>query len=124
MKFCDDKVGRSAVAVVNSGLHTFHFKPYPALPGLERAVATLSRNLFGMWMSPFMELVKWSDGKPMMVSTAVKGQTLHEILNSSEEILDLLDPRGFSEAMVTAILTSPEAGTPDKYTLIEVQGER
>ena len=123
-----NETGRRTVARIKSEVGSdLYLKIRPELPGVECMVRELGRLLFGRQVTPHVELARWmrSDvggverDDPVLLSQGVPGSTLQDVLTRSaaerDAVLDNLDPRSVSEAMILAMLTMPEDGKPDNY---------
>ena len=90
-------------------------------------VRELGRVLFGRQTMPHVELGRWmhddvgglKTNDPVLLSQGVPGSTLQEVLvrdaAGRDAVLNNLDPRSVSEAIILAMLTMPEDGKPDNY---------
>lgn len=92
--------GRRRVAYVRKDDLWLVFKLNPELPGVESAAGHLSRLIFGSWMSPLTELMRWQDQFPVLVSGGVPGVTLQDALTDN--------PDGAC-ALVAALMFAPMA---------------
>jgi len=79
------KYGRRAVTYVRKDDLWLVFKVKPELPGVEAAAGELSRAVFGSWMSPLTELMRWQDRFPVLVSGGVPGVPLQDALVDNPE---------------------------------------
>jgi hypothetical protein len=95
--------------------HGLYFKLYPALPGLEEAVGSLTRKLLGFG-APYTDLVKLGD-LPCLISQEIPEDTLLKVLDTKPEILNQLDEEDISGMLIAAMLTNPEDGKPDNYVV-------
>lgn len=92
---------------------SIYAKFYPELPGTELAVSKLMLALIG-YGAPYGELGEL-EGKPVLLSQAIQGDTLYEIVKNKPHILKELDPYHLSAAIVMAMLINPEDGSPTNY---------
>jgi Leucine-rich repeat (LRR) protein len=95
--------------------HSLYFKLYPALPGLEEAVGSLTRQLLGFG-APYTDLVKLGS-LPCLISQEIPGDTLLRVLDTKPTLLTQLDEEDISGMLIAAMLTNPEDGKPDNYVV-------
>ncbi|MBA3814155.1 MAG: hypothetical protein H0X26_06665 [Alphaproteobacteria bacterium] len=94
-------------------IHGLYFKAYPALPGLEEAAGSFTRQLLGFG-APYTDLVKLGTF-PFLISQEIPGETLLKTLKNNPKILEDLDEEDLSGMLIAAMLTNPEDGKPDNY---------
>lgn len=98
----------------------FYLKVYPKQPASEWLVHGLDRRL-GIWGTPMMELVKIHHGNQTsaaLISTAIEGQTLQEILEKNPQELDRLSLASFIQTFLRILLTHSK-DNDNNYFLIE-----
>lgn len=125
----EDQYGRRNVVVIynthEGRIYRIHAKENPELPGMEFAVGTLRRQLFGHG-APYTELFKFTNIKnisfPVLFSKTIEGFNFHTILRNpvtSAEIQNSWDEQSLGEMIISAILINPEDDKPDNY-IVEV----
>ncbi len=106
-----------------------HLKENPELPGREIMVHYLAKQLFGsitpsvaLWR--FSKLEGWwkktNVAYPILASRSIEGNNLREVLDHFPHQLQYLEPESVSEAIILALLISPEDGRADNYILQRV----
>ena len=124
--------GRRIVKKIEYDKAKWHVKENPEMPGVEVAVGTFSRLLFGEHTAP-NELFSFFDAKgvayPVLISQTVLGANLQTILNDAKkgrtnEVLQQLHPQYTSEQIVLAMLVHPEDGKPDNYQVLPMKISR
>jgi hypothetical protein len=105
--------GRRAVGKVTIGRFTLYFKQAPELPGLEQAVGTLTHQVMGFG-TPHTDLVNIK-GIPYLVSQAIDGPNLQDVIKKDPAQLAQLDKQRLSQLLLMTMLINPEDGKPDNY---------
>lgn len=112
-------LGRRAVAVAALDGHAVVFKWRPEMPGCAAAATELIRRVVRDGLAPHYELVRFPGpvATPVLLTQHITGLGLDTALRTEHAALDTLDPRCFSEAVVAAMLVSPEDATPENYVV-------
>jgi Ran GTPase-activating protein (RanGAP) involved in mRNA processing and transport len=105
--------GRRDVTMLEIEGYRLYLKKYPELPGIEEAVGRLTRKLIGHG-APHVELINLNN-EPVLISQAITGDTLQDVLNRNPKKLEQLDAKSLSEMLLVAMLVNPEDGKPDNY---------
>ncbi|EGC34014.1 hypothetical protein DICPUDRAFT_153848 [Dictyostelium purpureum] len=99
---------------VNLG-HKLYFKFEPQFPGIELSVTALGQQLFG-YISPFSELASINE-IPVLISQAVIGEPLNDVLLKYPERINQLDPSSISKMLVMSMLCNPADGNLGNYII-------
>jgi hypothetical protein len=99
----------------------FHLKVFPEFPGMEMFVVKLYRLIVG-WGAPLVELWRWQSGEhvyPVLISQTSIGQILQKALEVNPKILNLLDPKHFTQRAIMTMIINPEDDKFDNNILEE-----